>query len=136
MPISREELEAYLRLNRYGKPITIRRFQRLMGYKSPGQAERMLKKLERLGLIERVSSSEFIAKKDLPPELSQFIIVGGYILPRAVIYTVYSLTSVITYILLANPPIHLIVLLMALIAPYLVEIFSALDLLKKLRRSE
>jgi hypothetical protein len=102
----------------------------------PGQAERMLKKLERLGLIERVSSSEFIAKKDLPPELSQFIIVGGYILPRAVIYTVYSLTSVITYILLVNPPIHLIVLLMALIAPYLVEIFSALDLLKKLRRSE
>jgi len=63
MPISREEVEAYLRLNRYGKPITIRGFQRLMGYKSPGQAERMLKKLERLGLIERVSSSEFIAKK-------------------------------------------------------------------------
>jgi hypothetical protein len=38
MPISREEVEAYLRLNRYGKPITIRGFQRLMGYKSPGQA--------------------------------------------------------------------------------------------------
>ena len=67
MPIDREVLKAYLRLRRLSRPVTVRGFQRLMGYSSPGQAERVLKGLERLGLIEKTLSSEYIAKNELPP---------------------------------------------------------------------
>jgi hypothetical protein len=35
IPIGREELEAYLKLRKHGEPVSIRGFQRLMGYNSP-----------------------------------------------------------------------------------------------------
>jgi len=69
MPIGREELEAYLKLRRLGKPITIRGFQRLMYYSSLGQAERVLKRLERLGLDEKNPFSKYIAKNVFPPDI-------------------------------------------------------------------
>jgi len=136
MPIGREELEAYLRLRRYGKPVTIRGFQRLMGYSSPGQAERMLKKLERLGLVEKTQFSEYIARDNLPPELSAYVVIKSYLIPRTLIYATYATTVVATYILLARPPLPAIALLVSLIAPYWVEAVTSFKMLKELLKKE
>jgi hypothetical protein len=133
MPIGREELEAYLKLRRLGKPITIRGFQRLMGYSSPGQAERVLKRLERLGLVEKNPFSEYVVKNELPPELSAYIIIKGYILPRALVYATYATATVVTYTLLARPSEHVLLLLAALTAPYWIETVRELRMLKRLK---
>jgi hypothetical protein len=40
-----------------------------MGYSSLGQAERVLKRLERLGLDEKNPFSKYIAKNVFPPDI-------------------------------------------------------------------
>jgi len=136
MPIDREVLKAYLRLRRLSRPVTVRGFQRLMGYSSPGQAERVLKRLERLGLIEKTLSSEYIAKNELPPELSAYIIIKGYVLPRAFVYTTYATATIVTYALLAKPPEPLLLLLAALVVPYWLEALRGLRMLKSLMEED
>jgi len=133
MPIGREELEAYLKLRRLSRSVTVRGFQRLMGYSSPGQAERVLKRLERLGLIEKTPSSEYIAKNELPPELSAYIIIKGYVLPRALVYATYVTATIVTYALLTKPHEPLLLLLAAVVAPYWLEALRELRMLKSLR---
>ncbi len=119
--ISREDLDAYLKLRSHGKPISVRGFQRLMNYSSPGKAQRILNRLERLGFIEKTKSNEYIVKADLPPQLAAYAIVKGYIIPRIAIYTLYTTTTITLYIALAKPPIHIAILLIALAIPYWIE---------------
>ncbi|MEM4880698.1 MAG: hypothetical protein QXP89_01025 [Desulfurococcaceae archaeon] len=136
MPFSSKDLEAYLKLRRLNGPITIRGFQRLMGYSSPGKAERVLKRLERFGLVERARSSEYVAKKDLPPELASYVIIKGIIVPRTLVYAVYATTAVMIYTLLAEPSAPLMVFLTALVIPYWLESLYSLTLLKRIRKQE
>ncbi len=59
MPIvDLEMVSAYIKLVKHGKPVTVREFQRLMKYSSPGKAQRMLEKLVREGLAVRNSDNE------------------------------------------------------------------------------
>lgn len=136
MPLSNKDLEAYLKLRRLNEPVTVRGFQRLMGYGSPGKAERVLKRLERLGLVERARSSEYVAKKDLPPELASYIIIRGAVVPRTLVYAAYATVTVTVYTLLAKPPIPLTILLIALTVPYWLESLHNFTLLRKMRRQE
>lgn len=136
MPLSSKDLEAYLKLRRLNEPITVRGFQRLMGYSSPGKAERVLKRLERLGLVERARSSEYVVKKDLPPELASYIIVRGTAIPRTLVYAVYATATVTVYVLLAKPSVSLMTLLIALTVPYWLESLCSLILLRRMRRRE
>lgn len=134
MPISGKDLEAYLKLRRESEPITIRGFQRLMGYNSPGKAERVLRRLERLGLAEKTPSG-YIARKDLPPELSSYLIIRGLMMPRALVYAIYATATTITYTALAKPPYYTILLLATLIAPYWIEVLRQANIAEKIRRS-
>jgi hypothetical protein len=134
MPIGREELGAYLRLRRYGKPVTVRSFQRLVGYSSPGQAKRMLKKLERLGLIEKTQFSKYVARDNLPPEFSAYLVIKSYLIPRMLIYVAYATTVTATYIILARPPLPAIALLISLIAPYWIEAVTSIKNIERVAK--
>lgn len=136
MPLSSRDLEAYLKLRRLNEPVTVRGFQRLMGYSSPGKAERVLKRLERYGLVERARSSEYVVKKDLPPELASYMVIKGIVVPRTLVYAVYATVTVTVYVLLAKPPLPLVVLLIALTVPYWLESLHGLILLKRMRMQE
>jgi len=131
MPINPEDLEAYLKLRRAGEPVTLRGFQRLMGYSSPGKAERVLKRLERLGLVEKTPSSGYLAKRELPPELASYLVIKGLVIPRSLVYAVYSTVVAVTYAALASPPVHVSILLAAVIAPFWVETLQNTMLLKR-----
>jgi hypothetical protein len=133
IPIGREELEAYLKLRKHGEPVSIRGFQRLMGYNSPGKAERVLKKLEKMGLVERTPSG-YIVGRDLPPELSSYIIIKGYVFPRTLLYALYASTVIIVYSILAEPPHPTLILLASIMAPYWIEVFREVRLLSRLRK--
>lgn len=136
MPLSSKDLEAYLKLRQLNEPVTVRGFQRLMGYNSPGKAERVLKRLERLGLVERTCSSEYIAKKNLPPELASYMVIRGIVVPRTLVYAVYATVTVTVYILLAKPPLSLMILLTALAIPYWLESLHSLILLRRMKKQE
>lgn len=134
MSLSKEDIEAYIKLRGYGKPISVRGFQRLMNYNSPGKAQRVLARLERHGFIEKTSSNEYIARENLPPPLAMYIVIKGYLIPRIFVYAIYVTTTVIVYMILVNPPIYLFLLLVALILPYWIETIKTVNILKILLR--
>lgn len=132
MPVSSKDLEAYLKLRKHGEPVTVRGFQRLMGYKSPGTAERVLKRLERLRLAERTSSG-YIARKELPPELSSYIVIRGFLLPRTLVFSVYASVTVGVYTVLSKPASSILVLLVALVVPYWIEVAEQVKAIRRIK---
>ncbi|MEM1644106.1 MAG: hypothetical protein QW369_02205 [Desulfurococcaceae archaeon] len=135
MSLDEEALEAYLKLLRYAKPITIRGFQRLMGYKSPGKAQRVLSKLERLGFAAKTSTGEYIASRELPIELSMYTVLERFVVPRSFTYAIYSTVVVAAYSALAKPSMHIITLLLALITPYWIDALNGVRILRKILKN-
>jgi hypothetical protein len=88
--------------------------------------------LERLGLVEKTQFSEYVARDSLPPELSAYIVIKSYLIPRTLIYVAYATTVTATYIILARPPLPATALLVSLIAPYWVEAVTSFRILKEL----
>ncbi|MCD6487626.1 MAG: hypothetical protein J7K21_00170 [Desulfurococcales archaeon] len=136
MVVDREAATAWTKLLRHGKPVTVRGFQRLMGYRSPGKAQRILERLRRLGLVERTMSGEYVVSKSLPPYLAAYTIIKGYIIPRSLVSASFATTTALAYSILVKPPIHLLVLLLVLIIPYWVEVIHNMVSLKKILRIE
>ncbi|MCC6010629.1 MAG: hypothetical protein LM588_06555, partial [Fervidicoccaceae archaeon] len=68
-------IRVYLKLVRYGKPVTTRGFQRLMNYSSSGKAQRVLQRLERIGLISRTPSNEYVVNRKPSIILTTYIII-------------------------------------------------------------
>ncbi len=127
-----EIIRVYLKLVRYGKPVTTRGFQRLMNYSSPGKAQRVLQRLERMGLVSRTPSNEYVVNRKPSIILTTYIIIKNLVIPRSLIYTLYAVSLVFTYILLANPPMYLILLLLSLTIPYITETVYYYMLLRRI----
>jgi hypothetical protein len=127
-----ETIRVYLKLVRYGKPVTIRGFQRLMNYSSPGKAQRVLQRLERMGLVSRTPSNEYVVNRKPSIILTTYIIIRNLVIPRSLIYTLYAVSLVFTYILLTNPPMYLILLLVSLTIPYITETIYYYMLLRRI----
>jgi hypothetical protein len=49
--------------------------------------------------------------------LTTYIIIKNLVIPQSLIYTMYAVSLVFTYILFANPPTYLILLLVSLTNP-------------------
>lgn len=123
---------AWFKLLRYGKSVTVRGFQRLMGYNSPGKAQRILRRLERLGLVERTESGDYIVLKDTPPYLAAYMVLRGYVMPRSLVTAVFATATVLTYVLLARPPVYIIALLTILVLPYWIDTIHYIKSFKKI----
>jgi len=96
-----EAIKAYLKLIRYGKPITVREFQRLMGYNSPGKAQRILERLVREGLAIRNNNGSYEPVREAASQLN-LIIIRRFIIPRRLALTSSISALSITYAILAN----------------------------------
>ncbi len=96
-----DTLKAYVKLVSHGKPVGVREFQRLMGYRSPGKAKRVLDKLVREGLAVKTDEG-YAPSKDMPPLLTAYTIVKGLVVPRIVVYSAFSFAFAAAYILLAK----------------------------------
>jgi hypothetical protein len=127
-----ETIRVYLRLARYGKPVTTRGFQRLMNYGSPGKAQRVLQRLERMGLVSKTPSNEYVVSRKPSIILTTYIIIKNLVIPRSLIYTLYAVSLVLTYILLASPPAYIILLLVSLTIPYIAETIYYYILLRRI----
>ncbi len=116
-----DELEYWLRLRRIGHPLGVRETQRILGLSSPGKAQRLLNRLVRMGLAERSGEGKYIIVRDPPLELVGKLVVAGRMLPRILVYAVYSTVLAAAYIVFAEPDVTVIVLTVLLIAPLWME---------------
>ncbi len=113
MPGDAEALRVYLELSRRGRVFGVREVQRIMGYRSPGKAKRVLERMARLGLAERdPGSGKYVLTRRLPPSLAALMVVRGRFVPKALFYSVFTTVSSTTYALLAHPPIHVLAVLL------------------------
>ncbi len=130
--IDRETARAYMKLLRHGEPVSVRGFQRLMGYRSPGKAQRMLERLSRLGLVYRLENGDYMVSKNLPPYLAAYIVLKGFLVPRSLVFAVFSTVTTATYVLLTEPGIYVTIMFLILAIPYWVETIYYRRVLKKL----
>ncbi len=131
--MDRETLKAYMKVRGLGRPVGVREFQRLMGYNSPGKAKYVLDKLVRLGLANRNEYGKYVATRDLPSELSEYIVLKGYFIPRLLVYAVFSTSFVVSFTILYNLPWYFLIPFIIPITPYYVESIRLLNRLRKLK---
>jgi len=120
MSIDSELLNAFLKLLRYGKSVGVRDFQRLMKYRSPGKAKYVLEKLVAVGLVEKLDHEYKVSKK-LPFYLSSYIILRRALVPRTLVYLVFTTSFTLTYSILTKPPLEIILVMIILILPIIYE---------------
>jgi len=132
--IDAETLQAYLKLLRCSGSIGVRDFQRLMNYRSPGKAKFILDKLTRLGLVERLENGEYRVKSELPFYLSSYMVLKGMLLPRVLVFTIFTSIFALTYIILVKIPIDTTIALIIVLLPYWIESTRTLLLLRRLQK--
>jgi len=127
----RELLKHYLKLREVGRPVGIREAQRILGFTSPGKAQRLLRKLERMGLAEKTEDGKYAIRNDPPLELIGRVVVRGRLLPKILVLATYTTTITAVYALLAKPPLDVLVLLALINAPLWLEALAEYRELKK-----
>ncbi len=129
--MERDLLNAYIVLRRINRPVGVREFQRIMGYRSPGKAKYVLDKLVKNGLAYRNEDGKYIAIKELPLELSEYIVLKGVFVPRLLTYAVFATVFIVVFILLNNMSIEYIFPLIIPVIPYYIE---SIRLFRRLKR--
>ena len=90
-------LRVYWHLLRSGKPTTIRRLQRDLGFSSPSVASYHLEKLMDMNLVKKVRG-DFELKKTVSLEVMNSVVrVSHLMIPRFVFYTAFFLTLLIVF---------------------------------------
>ncbi len=132
--MDRELIRSYIILLETGKPVGVREAQRILGYNSPGKAKRILEGLVRHGLAERLENGDYMVYKKLPIELNSYIIIRNSILPRTIVYAVFSTTLALSYILYTRPPLDYTSILLLAVSPLWIETIKLYRKLLSLKR--
>ncbi|RLF21126.1 MAG: hypothetical protein DRN15_06060 [Thermoprotei archaeon] len=126
-----ELLRAYLTLVRVNRPVGVRQFQRIMNYRSPGKASRVLEQLVKRGLAKRLESGDYVAVKN-NPILWNHMIIAGLFIPRLLPLAISFIALYLTYWLLTRSDVVFFTL--SLLAPImmLIEAIRAWMYLKRM----
>jgi len=131
-----ETIRAYLKLLRHGKPVGVRSAQKILGYRSPGKAQRVLERLAKNGLARRNEDGKYEVSRNLPPLLASYMTIKGAILPRIAVYTTFITALTIIYTLISQPPLHIVLVFTAMAVPYWLETINLVKALRRLELSE
>ena len=92
-------LRVYWHLLRSGKPTTIRRLQRSLGFSSPSVASYHLEKLMDMDLVKKNVMGDYELKKTVSLEaMSSFVRISHLMIPRYMFYTTFFFTLLIVFI--------------------------------------
>ncbi|RLF02251.1 MAG: hypothetical protein DRJ59_04080 [Thermoprotei archaeon] len=97
--------KVYFVLLKHGRPMGVREVQRLAGLSSPGSAKYCLERLVELGFAEK-SFGEYVARVNKESLMSVYIGLLGSVVPRLLPYAAFSTVLIVTYYLLAKPPVE------------------------------
>jgi DNA-binding transcriptional ArsR family regulator len=91
-------LRVYWHLLRSGKPTTIRRLQRSLGFSSPSVASYHLEKLMDMDLVKKNVMGDYELKKTVSLEaMSSFVRISRLMIPRYMFYTTFFFTLLIVF---------------------------------------
>jgi len=91
-------LRVYWHLLRSGKPTTIRRLQRSLGFSSPSVASYHLEKLIDMDLVKKNVMGDYELKKTVSLEaMSSFVRISHLMIPRYIFYTTFFFTLLIVF---------------------------------------
>ena len=91
-------LRVYWHLLRSGKPTTIRRLQRDLGFSSPSVASYHLEKLIDMDLVKKNVMGDYELKKTVSLEaMSSFVRISHLMIPRYIFYTTFFFTLLIVF---------------------------------------
>jgi DNA-binding transcriptional ArsR family regulator len=92
-------LRVYWHLLRSGKPTTIRRLQRSLGFSSPSVASYHLEKLMDMDLVKKNVMGDYELKKTVSLEvMNSFVRISHLMIPRYVFYTTFFFTLLIVFV--------------------------------------
>ncbi len=92
-------LRVYWHLLRSGKPTTIRRLQRSLGFSSPSVASYHLEKLMDMDLVKKNVMGDYELKKTVSLEvMSSFVRISHLMIPRYIFYTTFFFTLLIVFV--------------------------------------
>jgi len=92
-------LKVYWHLLRSGKPTTVRRLQRDLGFSSPSVASYHLEKLMDMDLVKKDVRGDYELKKTVSLEAtSSFVRISHLMIPRYVFYTTFFFILLIVFI--------------------------------------
>lgn len=92
-------LRVYWHLLRSGKPTTIRRLQRSLGFSSPSVASYHLEKLMDMDLVKKNVMGDYELKKTVSLEvMSSFVRISYLMIPRYMFYTTFFFTLLIVFV--------------------------------------
>jgi hypothetical protein len=92
-------LKVYWHLLRSGKPTTVRRLQRDLGFSSPSVASYHLEKLMFMDLVKKNVRGDYELSKTVSLEAtSSFVRISHLMIPRYVFYTTFFFTLLIVFI--------------------------------------
>jgi len=93
-------LRVYWHLLRIGKPTTIRRLQRSLGFSSPSIASYHLEKLMDMDLVKKNVRGDYELKKTISLEvMNSFVRISHLMIPRYVFYTTFFFSLLIVFII-------------------------------------
>jgi DNA-binding transcriptional ArsR family regulator len=93
-------LKVYWHLLRSGKPTTIRRLQRSLGFSSPSVASYHLEKLMEMDLIKKNVRGDYELKKTISLEvMNSFVRISHLMIPRYVFYTTFFFSLLIVFMI-------------------------------------
>ncbi len=127
-----ELLKYYVKLRSRKSPIGVREAQRLLGFKSPGKAQRVLKRLVRYGLASRLDNGKYVLIDKPVPELIGRVIIRGHVLPRSLFLSVYMSVFALLTILLLNTDLYTNTAYLLIVLPSWINTFDEYMKLKKL----
>lgn len=128
-PIDEEIVRAYIKLVRYGRPVSVRGFQRLMGYKSPGKAQRVLERLVREGLAIRRDDGDYEPIRNASTQLD-LLVIRRIIIPRRAAISGFITSLSIIYAFIANIDLATRFILIAIGVAGLIDLYSVIKTYK------
>jgi len=125
-------LRDYIRLLKHGGKVGIREAQRILGYGSPGKAQRFLERLVKVGLARRCEDGKYeILEK--PLNMAGYLVVRGLVVPKVLVAATSTTAMALTYAVLSNTDFVTKAVIVALTIPYWLEVIATLKTLSELK---
>ncbi len=131
--VDRDTIMKYIELIKHGRVVGIRETQRILGFRSPGRAQRFLDRLIRAGLAEKNSDGKYVLVEK-PFNIAGYMVVRRLIIPKILLGNIFATVTALSYAILGDIDIYTRIILLILIIPYQILTIDAFKTLHKLRK--
>jgi len=133
MLVDQDTIKKYIELIKHGKVVGVRETQRILGFRSPGKAQRFLDRLVKAGLAVKNSDGKYVLVEK-PVNVSGYMIIRGFIVPKILLANIFASLSALTYMVLGDIDNYTRIMLLTITIPYHLLTIDAYLTLNKLKK--